>query len=75
MVSRKEPVMSIISKTYITEIKQILREARSKAYTTINSAMVEDYWLIGKRIVDEELDFIINYDIKYRMGSELEGGE
>jgi hypothetical protein len=22
---------------------------------------------------DEELDFIINYDIKYRMGSELEG--
>jgi hypothetical protein len=24
---------------------------------------------------DEELDFIINYDIKYRMGGELEGGE
>lgn len=23
----------------------------------------------------EELDFIINYDIKYRMGSELESGE
>ncbi|MCU0289314.1 MAG: hypothetical protein MUF15_23320 [Acidobacteria bacterium] len=23
----------------------------------------------------EELDFIINYDIKYRMGKELEGGE
>jgi hypothetical protein len=23
----------------------------------------------------EELDFIINYDIKYRMGSELEEGE
>jgi hypothetical protein len=22
---------------------------------------------------DEELDFIINYDIKYRMGGELEG--
>ena len=22
---------------------------------------------------DEELDFIINYDIKYRMGDELEG--
>jgi hypothetical protein len=67
--------MSIISKTYISEIKQILREARSKAYTVINSAMVEAYWLIGKRIVEEELDFIINYDIKYRMGSELEGGD
>jgi len=24
---------------------------------------------------DEELDFIINYDIKYRMGSELEDDE
>ena len=24
---------------------------------------------------DEELDFIINYDIKYRMGKELEGDE
>ncbi len=24
---------------------------------------------------DEELDIIINYDIKYRMGKELEGGE
>jgi len=46
--------MSKISKTYITEIKQILREARSKAYTTINSVMVEAYWLIGKRIVEEE---------------------
>ena len=46
--------MSIISKTYISEIKQILREARAKAYTTINSAMVEAYWLIGKRIVEEE---------------------
>ena len=22
---------------------------------------------------DEELDFIINYDVKYRMGAELEG--
>jgi hypothetical protein len=25
--------------------------------------------------IEEELDFIINYDIKYRMGSELEGEE
>lgn len=24
---------------------------------------------------DEELDFIINYDIKYRMGKELEEGD
>lgn len=36
------------------EIKQILQQARSKAQTAINSAMVEAYWLIGKRIVEEE---------------------
>ena len=39
---------------YISEIKQILREARDKAYTAVNSAMVEAYWLIGKKIVEEE---------------------
>jgi hypothetical protein len=25
------------------------------------------------RLGDEELDFIINYDVKYRMGAELDG--
>ena len=41
---------------YLTddEIKQIVTEARQKAYTAINSAMVEAYWLMGKRIVEEE---------------------
>jgi predicted nuclease of restriction endonuclease-like (RecB) superfamily len=41
------------SKVYITEIKQILKDARAKAYTAINYSMVEAYWLIGKRIVEE----------------------
>lgn len=39
---------------YISEIKAILAQARQKAYSTINAAMVEAYWLIGKRIVEEE---------------------
>ena len=46
--------MPVAPKTYITEIKQILREARTKAYAAINYSMVEAYWLIGKRIVEEE---------------------
>lgn len=36
------------------DIKQILQQARSKAQSAVNSAMVEAYWLIGKRIVEEE---------------------
>ncbi len=39
---------------YIVEIKQILAQARQKSYQAVNSAMVEAYWLIGKRIVEEE---------------------
>jgi len=45
----------MITKPYIAEIKQIFREARVKAYTAVNYAMIEAYWLIGKRIVEEEL--------------------
>ncbi len=40
--------------TYIAEIKSILARARQKAYQAVNSAMLEAYWLIGKRIVEEE---------------------
>jgi hypothetical protein len=40
--------------TYIVEIKQILNQARTRAYSAINHFMVEAYWLIGKRIVEEE---------------------
>jgi predicted nuclease of restriction endonuclease-like (RecB) superfamily len=43
-----------VAKTFITEIKTILAQARQKAYTAINFAMVEAYWLMGKRIVEEE---------------------
>lgn len=39
---------------YISEIKQILAQARHRAYSAVNSAMVEAYWLIGKRIVEQE---------------------
>lgn len=39
---------------YIAEIKIILAKARQNAYQAINTAMVEAYWLIGKRIVQEE---------------------
>lgn len=40
--------------SYIDEIKIILTQARQKAYTAVNTAMVEAYWLVGKRIVDQE---------------------
>ena len=46
--------MDLINSSYLLEIKQILANARQKAYTAVNSAMVEAYWKIGERIVLEE---------------------
>lgn len=39
---------------FFKEIKEIIVQARAKAYSAINSAMVEAYWQMGKRIVEEE---------------------
>lgn len=36
------------------DIKRILEQARSKARSAVNTTMVEAYWLIGQRIVQEE---------------------
>lgn len=40
--------------TYIDDIRRILALARQNAYSAVNAAMVEAYWQIGKRIVEQE---------------------
>ncbi len=42
------------SKPFFNDIRAILQQARQKAYTAVNFVMVEAYWQIGKRIVQEE---------------------
>jgi len=39
---------------FYSSIRTILSQARRKAYGAVNFAMVEAYWQIGKRIVEEE---------------------
>jgi predicted nuclease of restriction endonuclease-like (RecB) superfamily len=39
---------------YISDIKQIISNAKKRVYSSVNSTMVQAYWLIGKRIVEEE---------------------
>ena len=41
----------IANVSFITEIKDIINQAKQKTYSAINTAMVEAYWLIGRRIV------------------------
>lgn len=40
--------------TVINDVRQILLTARNQAYSTVNFIMVRAYWLIGRRIVNEE---------------------
>ena len=40
--------------TFHSDVKNILEQARGKARSAVNAAMVEAYWLIGQRIVKEE---------------------
>ena len=43
-----------IETSLFTDVLQILQAARQKAYSAVNSEMVQAYWLMGKRIVEEE---------------------
>lgn len=43
-----------ISDNVISEIKSIVAQSRQQAYAAVNQAMVNAYWQIGKRIVEEE---------------------
>ncbi|MDA3811520.1 MAG: PDDEXK nuclease domain-containing protein [Spirochaetaceae bacterium] len=39
---------------FYSDVKEILHKARENSYKAINSAMVDAYWQIGMRIVEEE---------------------
>ena len=39
---------------FINDIKHIIEQARNQAYSSINTVMIQSYWLVGKRIVEEE---------------------
>jgi predicted nuclease of restriction endonuclease-like (RecB) superfamily len=43
-----------IPSDFFSDVRAILDQARQNAYVAVNTAMVETYWLIGKRIVEEE---------------------
>lgn len=54
----------------ILEIESFQPRLSKLIIDEIDTALAEHYGF-----TDEELDFIINYDIKFRMGKELENGE
>lgn len=51
---RTELITNIQESQFYAEIKELLLQARSRAYTAVNSIMSQTYWQIGKRIVEQE---------------------
>ncbi len=49
-----ETAVQVNEAALVLDVKKIIQQAKSKAYTAVNSAMVQAYWLIGRRIVEEE---------------------
>ncbi|MDR2841035.1 MAG: DUF1016 N-terminal domain-containing protein [Paludibacter sp.] len=40
--------------TFYVEISELLQQARNTAYQAVNTVMVNTYWQIGKRVVEQE---------------------
>ncbi len=43
-----------LNPTFIQDIRDMLQQARQKTYAAANFIMVETYWRVGRRIVEEE---------------------
>jgi hypothetical protein len=52
--SQYKIVLSESEKRFFADISRILSEGRHRVHTAVNSAMVETYWNIGRRIVEQE---------------------
>ena len=53
-VDEKKEIKDIGISGLYDSIRTILAGARQRAYTAVNFAMVESYWLVGQQIVEHE---------------------
>ncbi|WP_300506254.1 YhcG family protein [uncultured Duncaniella sp.] len=54
MKTKNFQIDTMYSGHLVSEIKQIIQQGRTAAYTAVNASMISTYWNIGKRIVEEE---------------------
>jgi predicted nuclease of restriction endonuclease-like (RecB) superfamily len=52
MVKSMNPIAN--NSGFYDDIKMLIEQSRARAYQAVNFAMVQTYWQIGKRIVEEE---------------------
>ena len=46
--------LSHIESSFISDVKKIVEQGRRAAYGAVNAVMIETYWHIGRRIVEQE---------------------
>jgi len=51
---QSKPILKVARGEFYDSVAEVLRNARSKAYRTVNFVMVEAYWTVGRMIVEEE---------------------
>lgn len=54
MAMNQQNISSELSENTYSQIKQVLLQARAAALTTVNTAMVQAYWHVGKLIVEAQ---------------------
>lgn len=54
MVMNQQNISSELSDNTYAQIKQVLLQARATVLTTVNTAMVQAYWYVGKLIVEAQ---------------------
>lgn len=45
---------TVLTNDYIKDIKAILAQAKNQSYKSVNSIMIQAYWLVGWRIIEQE---------------------
>ena len=45
----------VLPSSFVADIRQLVASARQTAYSAVSMVMLDAYWKIGRRIVEEEL--------------------
>ncbi len=54
MATTNTSEITVSEKSFLQEVKTIIESGRQAAYGAVNAAMIQTYWKIGQRIVEEE---------------------
>ena len=53
-MDKKEIIQNDVSLNLLKDLREIIARGRAVAYAAVNAAMIDTYWKIGRRIVEEE---------------------